>query len=698
MKYVIDLTTLNNENTGIENIAENATLSMIENNSSDVFSLIFYKEIPETFLKFKNDNNVRLILIPKTNLILMRLYYLPKTILKENGSFNLFFAFPSPLFVPQNKCVSVIHDLTAFKYPKTMNRLAALRWRFLIKRAVTHNRYILTVSDTIKNEISERFGRCDTKRIYPGIKSFQSYDDSIIDKLHLNNTNYIISVATLEPRKNLSLLISAFTMLHDEGINNLKLVLVGRNGWKIKESFKNINDNYYDDIIFAGYVSDDELASLYKHSKLYVSTSVYEGFGLPTVEALSLGVKVLLSDLDVYKEVAEDNALFFKSNDVIDLKNKILEGVNNSHQLHTNSIFEKFNWKSYGKELQSFLNSANRLLFVHNQNFRGFDGGGNRALQNYLGCMDYYYCDDFNLASNNSSIKNLFRLHFIYKRILKLLKQFNYSVVFFDTSLFGYSVKKISSKSNVKIIVHYHNFEKDYFKDKLRLNNTILNKIKNIYVCKSEQNASKYSDYQVYISENDKSNICKYYDIDNKNGVVVPPLLKDSFSFAQIKSTNNKYALFLGSSFYANDEAASYIINVIAPKSKINIVIAGKGMKSTFPDKYDNVEVLDYVEDLNELFANACCFLSPVFSGSGSKIKIAEALMHGKFIIGTESTFIGYDISKADVKICNDDIEFINALNSFDSSVTYFPKNRQLYENMYSYNNLKPNYSFLLKV
>ena len=188
--------------------------------------------------------------------------------------------------------------------------------RFSNRNAVRVSDHIFTVSEFSKKRIHTLL-KYPLEKItvtYNGISdSFKTNEipafDSIKQKYNLPD-KYIMNLSTLEPRKNLPLLLSSYDEISD--IVDYDVVLVGRKGWKIDELLKGYKSNKR--IHITGFVDDQEVIQIYKHAICFVFTSVYEGFGIPPVEALFLGTPVLSSDAASLPEVLRGQAVFFESN------------------------------------------------------------------------------------------------------------------------------------------------------------------------------------------------------------------------------------------------------------------------------------------------------------------------------------------------------------------------------------------------
>ena len=240
----------------------------------------------------------------------------------KNADIIIFTNTLTPFYkIPNKKYYPVLHDLWAYKSPETVTFIQSLYTRIVIASIKNTYEKIITVSETIKQEIVDFFNCSeeDVNVVYNyfsfGEKPVLNYSEEeqlkILSKYNLESKKYILSVATLNKRKNIPMLIDAYNQLDSD----IKLVLVGKAS---SESFNCNNQN----IIFTGYLSDDELKVLYNHAFLYVFPSVYEGFGIPIIDAQVFGIPVLCSDIPVFKEIAGNGAEFFELN-TLDIVKKI---------------------------------------------------------------------------------------------------------------------------------------------------------------------------------------------------------------------------------------------------------------------------------------------------------------------------------------------------------------------------------------
>ena len=257
------------------------------------------------------------------------------------------FIIPYGIKVP---VYSVMHDLIFLDLP-TITTKEFLHYRIkkmLLKRCMKKSVRIACVSGFTKSRCEHYFpkyaGKCYVN--YIGLsEEVLNFDTSGIEK-----TNSIIYVGNVKPHKGLKTLIDAFHML-PKGMYRLKIIgekegfLVG-----MKEE-----DLQSDDVIFTGRLSDDQLLREIASAKFLVQPSLYEGFGLPPLEALYLGTQPIISDIPVFKEVYGDlPVLFFKTEDAKDLENVLIRAQRVSFTA-ISEFTQKYHYQNFAKRLISFI-------------------------------------------------------------------------------------------------------------------------------------------------------------------------------------------------------------------------------------------------------------------------------------------------------------------------------------------------------
>ena len=353
MKILIDLTALADNFSGLERYALNISKNLIKLSNKDSFILVFKNSIHKEFEEFNKMLNVEFRILKGDNKLIFNQIILPYNIYKIKADKYLFLAFPSPILFRRKGIYNTIHDLTAFLYPETMKKSSMLYFKYSIINAIKVSEKIITVSKTSRNDIIKKFGRVNIEVVSNGISDvfdkfiFNYNINEEVKKKYELPKSYIMSLGTLEPRKNIRLLIEAYISLKKSGKISEKLLLVGRRGWKMDDVLGNMDiQEIEDDIIFTGFVDDDHLPYIYNNSKVFVFPSIYEGFGIPPIEAMYMETKVLLSDIDVLKEVGGEKVQYFKSCSMDSLKENLLLLLNdNSYDFTKNKDrARKFSW------------------------------------------------------------------------------------------------------------------------------------------------------------------------------------------------------------------------------------------------------------------------------------------------------------------------------------------------------------------
>ncbi len=211
-----------------------------------------------------------------------------------------------PLFFSKNiRSVVTIHDLVFKVAPETMNGFTRIMDNFFVPKSLKRADVIITVSKSTANDIAKYYPDYSHKvHVIPLAGNLQKTQKKFLHSIALPE-KYILFVGTIEPRKNLDKLLSAYASLTREIKEKYKLVIVGGKGWGNVELKKKIESmNLQQNIVMTGYVEDSDLYYLYKNAYCLAMPSLYEGFGLPILEAHNFGVPVLTSDVSSMPEVS----------------------------------------------------------------------------------------------------------------------------------------------------------------------------------------------------------------------------------------------------------------------------------------------------------------------------------------------------------------------------------------------------------
>lgn len=275
----------------------------------------------------------------------------------------------APRFSPVPSVISVM-DLSFLRFPELFNKSDMYQLKNWTKYSVKKAAQILTISNSSRNDIIETYQIPEEKvlTIYPGIKQTVTLEPRVYAMNELKakygiSDKYILFVGTLQPRKNIGRLIEAFSVAkkQEKVDKDLQLVIIGKKGW-LFESILEAPEKYgvKDSVLFLESINDEELTIFYKHALVYVLPSLYEGFGLPVVEAMKHGTPVITSNVSSMPEAGGDAAVYVDPEDVNDLAKKIVKVVSDKDlrkELSEKGKKQaaKFNWEKTAKETLKVL-------------------------------------------------------------------------------------------------------------------------------------------------------------------------------------------------------------------------------------------------------------------------------------------------------------------------------------------------------
>lgn len=275
------------------------------------------------------------------------------------------------------------------------------------------------------------------------------------------------------------------------------------------------------------------------------------------------------------------------------------------------------------------------------------------------------------------------------QKIIEIIKEKQIDTIYIDGSFFGKLAKIIKSRfSTINVITFFHNCEFDYSKSSLIANNNYLSFYNPLLAYRNERNACKYSDEIIVLNNRDAKAIKKYYGISQCQIIPITfkPWYEPSNENQQIN--NPLHAVFVGSYFYGNTVGLKWFCSKVLPFVNIQFTIVGSGMEKLLTEipYSDKLKIKGRVEDLTEVYEEADFVLLPILSGGGMKVKTAESLMFGKYIVGTPEAFIGYDINSSIASVCETEDDFINVINNLHIEAKYNKPSRDLFDTKYSYN------------
>jgi len=228
--------------------------------------------------------------------------------------------------------ILTIHDLAFMRFPEFNFDWFIKKYSLLVRKNANISSKILAPSQSTADDIHKYFeiekDKIDVVHLAagPDFKKLSSgeLDRKILEKFNINGP-YLLSVGTIEPRKDFVTLIKVYDLARKSHPDfKHRLVIAGRTGWKSEATYsKRESSPYKDDIIFTGRITDRELIQLYNQADVFVYTSLFEGFGFPPLEAMGCGLPVICSDSSSMKEVVGDVAVLLKPGDISGFSNNM---------------------------------------------------------------------------------------------------------------------------------------------------------------------------------------------------------------------------------------------------------------------------------------------------------------------------------------------------------------------------------------
>lgn len=286
---------------------------------------------------------------------------------------DLFFAPTSyiiPALAPKSiKTIITVHDMVAFLYPSSHSLKAVLIERLTLRKALKKTSAVFVVSENTKKDLLKKF-KYPESRIYLTYCAPSEFFKQEITAKDLETVRkklklpekFVLAVGTLEPRKNFANLIKSFVIIKRKH-PDFKLVIVGKKGWKfdsIEEALKQYK--LENEVIFPGYLEDSELQKVYRLATVFVFPSLYEGFGIPPLEAMLSGCPVVSSNVASLPEVIGEAGLLIDPRNALKIADAVSSLITDEHV--RNTLIEKgkanaarFSWEESAKKALEVFNS-----------------------------------------------------------------------------------------------------------------------------------------------------------------------------------------------------------------------------------------------------------------------------------------------------------------------------------------------------
>jgi len=267
-----------------------------------------------------------------------------------------------PFLLPMNaKKILTLHDLFPLTHPQTApSRYTPYIYKYLLPQVLKRTDRIIAISQNTKRDLLNYFPNLKGKItvIYEAPdKSFRKIKNlERVKRKHKLNFPFIFTLGILNPRKNLAALIKAFSKLKTQGLGH-KLVIGGQKGWRFEDIFQQASELVKKgEIIFTGFIPNRDLPYFYNLADLFVFPSLYEGFGIPILEAMACGCPVITSNISSLPEVAGEATLFINNpQDSDEIARKINQALTNpgfKKDLVKRGFIQaaKFSWERTARE------------------------------------------------------------------------------------------------------------------------------------------------------------------------------------------------------------------------------------------------------------------------------------------------------------------------------------------------------------
>lgn len=254
----------------------------------------------------------------------------------------------------KQKVAIVVHDLIAFLHSKTHAKIPTFIERLTLRRAIHKSRFIVCVSQNTAKDLAHLFPEAHKKTVLIAPPAVSPEVHKVESQKMDLPAHYLLGVGTLSPRKNFKLLFEAFTLIAKDH-PKLHVVIAGGSGWKTSQIYKAVPPALKDRIHFLGHVTTDQLNELYSRAEMLIFPSIYEGFGIPPLEAMACCCPVITSNVASLPEAVGDAALQVDPQNPQALADAINEmftpALRSAYQKRGLTRARHFSWKASAQQI-----------------------------------------------------------------------------------------------------------------------------------------------------------------------------------------------------------------------------------------------------------------------------------------------------------------------------------------------------------
>ncbi|MFZ5982219.1 MAG: glycosyltransferase family 4 protein [Patescibacteria group bacterium] len=375
----IDIRNIGKGRTGDEVVFFNLVKNLSRIDSKNEYRLLtdrdpkYDRSLDQEIKKLSLRNNFTVVNLGKRgiNKFIWNFWTLPRFIRQDPTDIYLT-QYIVPFFIPREiRVITIIHDVSFRVYPKLIRLIDRLLLGILIPRSLRRADKIIGVSRFTKEEIQKYFSVPERKldwihnAVSDEILNYQASpekEESVRKKYSLPE-KFILYLGTMQPRKNLPLLIRSFSQL-SKLFPEVKLVLAGGKSYHFDKNIETEIGNLgiENQVIFTGFIKEEDKPEIFRLAKIFCFPSLYEGFGIPILEAFALGIPVVASRIAPHLEIAGNAALLFeprKGKSLFENMKRIIENEELAEELRTKGKkrLSDFSWEKTAKKMLEIFSS-----------------------------------------------------------------------------------------------------------------------------------------------------------------------------------------------------------------------------------------------------------------------------------------------------------------------------------------------------
>lgn len=376
LKIAIDIRNIGRNRTGSETVVLQLVKHLLQIDSENQYKLLTDTDEQQVldyineYLQLSNKKNVEVISLQAKNKFIWSAWTVWRWA-RKNPIDIYHTEYILPFFMPKSiKLITHIHDVSFKVYRKLISWKDIFFLDIFIPWSIKRADKIIAVSQFTKDEIEKYYpASCGkTELIYNAVaddfadnlKNIGEGDFSAVREKYNLPEKYILALGTMQPRKNIPFLVKAYSKIYKK-LDNVKLVLVGKKAHnfdtEIEQVIEKSDENFKENVIFTGYVDENDKNLVFSGAEIFAYPSLYEGFGIPPLEAIHCGTPVVASNIPVHTEVFKDAVKYFDPED-IDQCAKVLYDVANNNDIKKGLVDKAF----VLKDEFSYLNSAKQFL------------------------------------------------------------------------------------------------------------------------------------------------------------------------------------------------------------------------------------------------------------------------------------------------------------------------------------------------